>query len=263
MKICRFIVCLAFAVCVCFSCGCQQRQGDVITQASTIDALLAGSYGGFMTLDELEGYGDTGIGTFDSLDGEMAMIDGVIYQVRYDGSISRPQDSVTTPFASVLWFESEDTLELSGCDYDSLQEQIAGLIGSDNVPAAIVIEGRFSYVHTRSVPPQKKPYPPLVEVAKNQPEFTAENIKGRLVGFCLQQFVGKINVPGFHLHFISEDKSFGGHLLDIKVENATAEIDRCSGLNVRLPINDQDFADINLEKDRSGELEKSEKKRGS
>jgi acetolactate decarboxylase len=240
--------------------GCQQPQRNTITQASTIDAILAGSYGGFMTLDELSGCGDTGIGTFDSLDGEMAIIDGTIYQVRYDGRIKTPQLSETTPFASVLWFEPDSEISMTKCDYNQLQQKIKESIGSDNIPAAIMIEGNFSYVHTRSVPPQSRPYPPLVEVVKDQPEFTAENINGRVVGFFLPEFTSKINVPGFHLHFIADDLSFGGHLLDIKIENALASIDKCDRLNIILPIDKSDFATIDLKKDRSQELEKSEKK---
>lgn len=261
MKIFRFICFLFLAIFVSFNCGCQQRgRGDVIVQASTIDALLAGSYGGFMTLDELLTYGDTGIGTFDSLDGEMAVINGVAYQVRSNGVVSLPDGEDTTPFASVLWFAPDAYIEVEGCDYDSLCKQIKAEIGSDNIPTAIMIEGRFSFVHTRSVPKQNRPYPPLVEVVKNQPEFKAQDISGRLVGFYLPEFVSKINVPNFHLHFIADDLSFGGHLLDIKVGKAVVELDNCSQLNIILPISQDDFSRIDLKKDRTQELEKSENK---
>ena len=44
---------------------------ETLSQVSTINALLAGVYDGILTVGELKGYGDFGIGTFEGLDGEM------------------------------------------------------------------------------------------------------------------------------------------------------------------------------------------------
>ena len=49
-------------------------------------ALLDGIYDGEMTIGELLGKGNFGIGTFDALDGEMIILDGVCYQLRGDGT---------------------------------------------------------------------------------------------------------------------------------------------------------------------------------
>ena len=58
----------------------------VITQFSTIDALMAGVYDGFATIGELKAAGDTAIGTLDKLDGEMIMIGGDVWCVHADGT---------------------------------------------------------------------------------------------------------------------------------------------------------------------------------
>lgn len=44
---------------------------------STLDALMAGVYDGDLTVSELSAKGDFGLATFNHLDGEMIMLDGV------------------------------------------------------------------------------------------------------------------------------------------------------------------------------------------
>ena len=57
-----------------------------IFQNSLMTALLDGIYDGEMTIGELLGKGNFGLGTFDALDGEMVIIDGVCYQLKHDGT---------------------------------------------------------------------------------------------------------------------------------------------------------------------------------
>ena len=45
-------------------------------QYNTLGALMAGLYGGSFTIKELLEHGDLGIGTLDSIDGELIVIDG-------------------------------------------------------------------------------------------------------------------------------------------------------------------------------------------
>ena len=82
---------------------------------------------------------------------------------------------------------------------------------------AVMIQGEFSYVKTRSVPAQEKPYPPLAEVTKNQPTFEFTDVTGTMVGFRCPPYVTGINVPGYHLHFLTDDRTAGGHLLEFTV----------------------------------------------
>lgn len=43
--------------------------------------------------------------------------------------------------------------------------------------------GRFAAVKARSVPAQKPPYPPLLDVVKHQAVFDWTQVDGELVGF--------------------------------------------------------------------------------
>ena len=58
-------------------------------QYNTLSALMAGLYGGTLTIGELLEHGDLGIGTLDSIDGELIILDGKAYQAI--GSNGKPE----------------------------------------------------------------------------------------------------------------------------------------------------------------------------
>lgn len=239
-----------------FFCGCSQS--DRITQTSTIDALLAGAYDGQIECGKLLSSGDFGIGTFDRLDGEMAVLDGKVYQIKADGKVYRPAGNVKTPFATVCKFKPDTRFEIKWADFKTAESIINEKILNQNIFAAVKITGTFKYMKTRSVPAQNKPYPPLVEVAKNQPVFEMNEVRGTIVGFRSPPFVKGVNVSGFHFHFLSNDFTRGGHVLDFQLDAGKCEIDVCNELLLILPEDDI-LKDIDLSEDKSEELQKVEK----
>ncbi len=232
---------------------------DTLTQISTIDALLNGIYDGETSLKQLVGQGDFGIGTFQSLDGEMILMDGKIFQVTADGKVHVPEDNLKTPFAAVTFFEP-DVLHktLPDTEYKQLEQQLDTLLPTPNIFYGIKITGTFRKVKTRSVPKQQKPYPALKEVAKNQPVFEFENVKGTMIGFRCPPYVKGINVPGYHLHFLTKDQKGGGHVLNFTTENVQIAVDYTSRFSLILPEQDN-FYSTDLSTDKSKELEKIEK----
>lgn len=225
--------------------GCSTIPGDRVTQTSTIDALLAGVYDGSMTCGELLEYGDFGLGTFVGLDGEMIVLDGTVYQARTDGKIYAPADDTITPFATVCAFDPDLTFSPpAGVDYNGLKSIIDETAPNQNEFIAIKIKGSFSRMKVRSVPVQDKPYPPLAEVVKNQTIFELQDVKGTLVGFRSPAFVKGINVPGYHCHFISDDKKEGGHILDCEIISGTGEVDSCNEFLLILPGDSDRLEDI-------------------
>lgn len=253
-----FVILLALAL-LLPGCACRPP-ADTLTQTSTIDALLAGGYDGELASGELLRYGDLGIGTFDRLDGEMIVLDGRIYQVKADGRVYRPPGTLSTPFAAVVRFEPDEVVEISqGGDFAAITELLDSRIAEPNLFHAIRIQGRFAGMHTRSVPAQQKPYPPLAEVAEDQPEFVMTDISGTIVGFRCPAYVKGINVPGYHLHFLSDDRRHGGHILDFEIEEGMIEIDRCHRFLLIMPRDPAALQGLDLSRDRSAELEEVEK----
>jgi len=210
--------------------------GDVIFQTSTIGALMEGVYDGNFTYGELKRHGDFGLGTLNGLDGEMIGLGGVFYQVRSDGKVSVVPDGAMTPFAAVTFFEPDRSLTLAKpLTCNELENYIETLFPSKNIFYAIKVDGSFDYIKTRSVPRQKKPFPPLTEVVKHQSYFEFNDIKGTMGGFWFPAYVKDINVAGFHLHFITEDRQAGGHVLDCTVSSVKIEIDYSRDLDLSLP----------------------------
>jgi acetolactate decarboxylase len=238
---------------------CTAQDDDVLFQVSTIDALMQGVFDGFYSFNDLEAQGDFGIGTFDALDGEMIALDGDYYQVKADGVAYPVQGNMTAPFAAVTRFEVDQTAALENAgNLSELARQLDRHLPSPNAFYALRIDGTFPYVQTRSVPAQEKPYPRLAEAVKNQSVFNFTNVTGSVVGIWAPEFAKGVNVPGYHLHFITEDRKAGGHILDIQVANATAQVDVTAGFAMQLPSSG-DFYEVDLSGDLQEELEKIEK----
>lgn len=219
------IILLVVTLCVSVSFGIHGKN-DVLFQLSTISELKKGAYDGGTTFKQIKEHGDFGLGTFNKLDGEMIGLDGKFYQIKADGIAYDVSDSTKTPFAVVKFFKADKTLSVDKVmDHDQLIKYLDKVLPAKNLFYAIKIKGNFKYIKTRSVPKQKKPYPPLAEVIKNQPIFEFHNIRGTIVGFWFPQYMKELNVPAYHFHFITKDLKAGGHLLDCQIKNVKIEID--------------------------------------
>ncbi len=256
---------MTFVIALMVLSGCSVPQGsrkskDVLFQTSTINALLAGVYDGDMTFRTLRQHCDFGLGTVNALDGEMIGIGGEFYQIKTDGKAYLIADTMKTPFAEVTFFNPDTTRKIKDSigNYDQLKSYLNRLLSNKNIFYAIKIEGTFSYVKTRSVPRQQKPYPPLVDVVKNQVVFEFHQTKGTMVGFWCPAYVKGINVPGYHFHFITTDRKAGGHVLACSMQNVTVKIDPIPAFYMVLPRS-RAFDKIDLSGGKQKELEKVEK----
>ncbi len=210
---------------------------DLIFHYSVLKALDNGVLEGFLTVDELKKYGDLGIGTYNSLDGEMILLDHEVYRVYPDGQIVKPGDETLIPYTIVSFFEADDTLHMDGeIDYPSLIKHAEGMLPSKNLFYAFRISGNFEYMKCGGVAKQERPYDEsLLEILADRPVYEAENIAGTLVGFWCPEYIGDINTVGFHLHFISDDHSLGGHLMEFRATSLKIEFDAKFQYKIVLP----------------------------
>ena len=216
--------------------GGDERLHHTLFQTSTVEALLEGKYDGDVSFAELGARGDFGLGTLVALDGEMICLDGSFYQVKSDGRAYAVDDKARTPFAVVTIFEPDVSRSLPmPMDFEALCDHLDGTISGGAVCCAVRVDGSFEYVKTRSVPRQHKPYPPLAEVVKNQPTFELRDVSGSLVGFRFPDYAQGLNVSGYHFHFISADRSTGGHVLGCTLTSGELYIDREGDLRLELP----------------------------
>ena len=231
---------LILIVLIALGCAHAPRHQDTVFQNAPINALLAGCYSGTMSVGELGKHGDFGIGTLDALDGEMVALDNVFYQIQADGKALRLKNSSLSPFATVTFFNVGPEVSLPrAMGYEMFQAFLDSKLPSENLIYAIRVEGKFSSLKVRSAARQQKPYPVLTEAIKDQKVFELKDQEGTLVGFWFPAYVSGINVPGYHFHFLSKDKTLGGHVQDLEVESAHLQVDTSHGFKMHLPGNDE------------------------
>ncbi|MEE4378606.1 MAG: acetolactate decarboxylase [Candidatus Competibacteraceae bacterium] len=233
---------------------------DAVFQYSTINALLDGLYDGDLTIKHLSDYGNMGLGTVNGVDGELIVLDGEFYHVKADGHAYPLTPERETPFAVVKYFTTDHSEPLPAkLDYAALQKHLDKGIKTPNFFQAIRIDGTFSFLKVRSIPKQSKPYRPLAEVVHDdQVTFDYENAKGSLIGFRTPEYMKGLNVPGYHFHFLSENRKFGGHVLALVTTGGTIQFDEAASFQMALPEVEA-FAELNLGASRKKELDKVEK----
>jgi acetolactate decarboxylase len=237
-----------------------QVSHHTLFQVSTATALVEGVYQGAVRVGTLREHGDLGLGTFENLDGEMIVIDGQFYQVRSDGSVRECPDDVLSPYAVVTHFLPEVETMLDRCqNLSDLTSRFDGLRNTENLFFTLRVDGHFDYIHTRAMCRTREGVP-LVEAAAHQPEFEFRDVIGTLVGFWTPEYARALNVPGYHLHFLSSDRRQGGHLLQCRGTDLRLRLQREGDYRIALPEN-EDFLKADLRRDATADLDKIEKER--
>jgi acetolactate decarboxylase len=224
-------------------------------QISTSTALVEGVYGGSVPSSTLLENGNFGVGTFEGLNGEMVILDGEIYQAA--GNVRRRSDDFLVPFASVTHFREDAVVQI---------EKVASLKDielacdphrvSENLFYALRVDGVFDTIHARAVHPVPKGSR-LLDAAKTQLEFHFDNIEGTLVCLWSPRYSSSFSVPGYHFHFISKDRTKGGHVLDCSAQQLRVSIQIVSEYDVQLPVAGS-FLTTDLDRDPASDLAKAE-----
>jgi len=233
------------------------RPIHTLFQVSTSAALVEGLYQGAVRVSRLLRHGDFGLGTFIDLDGEMVVLDGVCYQASSTGAVRTVEADRLIPYAVVTRFNAEFSKQIDRLDsYNELVSVCDELRDSDNVFYAFRVEGRFSFVKTRVM----KAVPEgtgLRTAASGQQEFLFKEVEGTLVGLWSPGFAGSFSVPGYHFHFLSSDRSKGGHVLECNAPHISVAGCAINEMHVSLPETEE-FLKADLKRDPQDDLAKAE-----
>ena len=232
------------------------------TQISLFSVLLGGHYDGIVSVGEVKRFGNLAIATMDRLDGEVQMIDGVVYQACADGQVYLPGDDETIPFGTIADFSAEDTVRLAGIpSYEQFEARMDECCPRNDFPLAIRLVGCFNFMKVRTVRRQEKDGVGLAEAAKDEAVFEFKDVRGDLVGFRLPEYISGINAPGWHLHFMDADRKHGGHVLNVSLLEGDLSFCHAGDYHIRLPDSPAIFAGLDLNRDWSRELKKAEAER--
>jgi acetolactate decarboxylase len=225
-------------------------------QVSTSAALVQGVYEGAVSSRILLANGDFGLGTFERLDGEMVILDGAIYQAR-GNQVQRRDDDFAVPFATVTRLHGDEVFPIEritslkdlqlACDSDRI---------SDNFFYALRVDGVFESVHVRAVHPVTEGTR-LLDAAGIQMEFRFHDIEGTLVCIWSPKYSSSFSIPGYHFHFISKDRTKGGHVLNCAAKQLSARMQILCEYDVQLP-DGKSFLTANFNRDPASDLAKAE-----
>ena len=171
--------------------------------------------------------------------------------------MARPDDR--TPFAAVTWFTPDVTIDVhTATSRSDLLAEIDQHLSSENLFHAVRVNGSFSTVSTRTAARQEAPYPPLTEATESETQQSFTAVGGVVVGFRTPDYEQGISVAGYHLHFLNEDRTAGGHILEFVLEEGVVEISTLSEIHLSLPTSGPFLgADLHV-KDVDAAIRKSE-----
>ena len=238
-----------------------ENDRETIYQVALLQSLTQGYYDGIIKVSELRQHGDIGIGTFEGVNGEMIVLDGTVYQALGDGTVQKAADDETVPFSNVTFFDKDGSLELSDInDVNALKEKLNAMVEENgkNLFYFVKMSGTFEKMNVRSEIKQEKPYKTLDKALEtDQREFNYDNITGTVIALYCPDYMNGLNTPGWHFHFISEDRKLGGHILQLSVKDARAAFDLTDGFEMTLSRNPE-FQDMDLAKNMDEAIHRAE-----
>ncbi|WP_137598082.1 acetolactate decarboxylase [Paucilactobacillus kaifaensis] len=223
------------------------RDTTTLYQHGTLAMLVGGLFEGTLPLGELMEHGDTGIGTADCLDGEMVIVDGQAFKVQGSGDVIPLTPETKVPFAAVHFMDAQEHRSVVGMTDEQLKQQLLGELKMDNVFVGLRIDGTFTHMHTRAVNKQNRPFPNLTAATRVQPEFEQDQVSGTVVGYYAPHLFQGATVGGFHWHFLSSQKDFGGHILDFTIDQAEVSAQVLENLVQHLPVKNTEFREKQLD----------------
>ncbi|MFS7192140.1 acetolactate decarboxylase [Serratia proteamaculans] len=225
-----------------------------ITQFATVNSLLVGLYDGLFPVSHICSHGNFGIGCPDAMEGEMLINNGECYVAPAGRQPRLMGQDEKVAFAQMAWFEPSICLHVTGIrDKDRLTEILLEQAQTSNLFIGFRLTGTFSTVKIRQPPSGlTPPYPPLVEVLKEQTEVTYSDMRGTILGFWTPPQYQGTSVAGIHIHFLDEEKLCGGHVMDIEIEQGQLEIQLYHRFDLHLPT-DRVFLDADLNYENADE----------
>jgi acetolactate decarboxylase len=210
-------------------------------QASTMLALLNGNFDYTISIEYFMKNGNTGLGSYNGLNGEAIFLNGIAYNATASGNVKImdiPQTGVT--FGQISRFEEDASIpSIAVAAYASkkdLDEKLNAVLPRGiNYFYMIKAEGAFKKISVRSPYKQRKPFRPMSLVLKEMKSFTYENIEGTLVGVFTPSYADGLSARGWHLHFLSKDLTKGGHVTDLSGEGLSVKVNLLDKYEVKLP----------------------------
>lgn len=222
---------------------------NALYQHGTMALLVPGLLKGTTTVENLLAHGDIGIGSGEGLDGELIILNNIAYSIKANGDIVKVDMNYPIPFANVHFANFTLLKVYKAVSKAELSQIILNSAPLANLFFSIKIKGKFSKIHVRTGKKFSEPYPTLIEAAEAQIEYTKANVMGFLIGYYAPELFHGCCVSGFHMHFLSEDRQFGGHIIDYHLDEGEVYIQIFDTLVQHFPTDYSAFTQHDFSKD--------------
>lgn len=195
-----------------------------------------GYYDAVTTVRQARKHGNFGVGQFAALDGELTVVDGCFYHAKADGSVTLADEDSELCFAQLSFYDPESEWDVSaGVTDQTFGHFLSGQMSFANSFCAFRISGTFDHIVPTAPPAVQKPYPPFSGVGALRKSFPGTNIAGRIVGYYSPVFAGDTGIPGYHFHFVSDDRLSSGHVTSFTLSAGRVDAERINEYCLRMP----------------------------
>ncbi|RHZ56256.1 acetolactate decarboxylase [Aspergillus thermomutatus] len=229
-----------------------------IYQFSLIGSLMHGVCHDGIPASHILQKGTHGLGTVADLDGEIVVVDSEAYHFTSAGVVRRLASTDTIPFAMMTDFHPTTTTQLASLDTEGLLEHVSPLLGPGrNYFLAVRVDAFFPSLSVRIIPKRENPDEALGDLTRRQSVTSIENSTGSLVGFWSPEYTAGLSVAGFHLHYLSDDRRAGGHVLDFRAHEASVSVAVVREYHIELPVTGE-FRETGIKVPELAEVEQAE-----
>jgi acetolactate decarboxylase len=158
---------------------------------------------------------------------------------------------VVTRFGSPAPVVLDDVADLA-----ALTAAVDAMRDSANVFFAVRVDGHFDAVHVRAAC-RTAPGIPLAAATEHQAEFELVGVDGTMVGFWSPPYASGFEIAGYHLHFLTDDRTAGGHVLGCRGRELRVQLQEESDVHLALPDTDA-FRAADLTGDPTADLDRAE-----
>jgi acetolactate decarboxylase len=189
-----------------------------VYQTVPLAHLESGNYKSTISVQQFKSIGNFGLGIFENFDGEAILFNGNVFQAKGNGQVVVPPESAKLLLGSCMLFDVEKRFMMRNvASYTEFKKALTTHYATNQCIRALQIEGTFNSITVSCNQKQVSPCKPFSQATRLAKEHTWKEVKGTLIGFWLTPSVPDAVMPsGFHLVFISEDRTKGGKVLDFE-----------------------------------------------
>ncbi|MDB6176314.1 acetolactate decarboxylase [Paracoccus sp. Z330] len=212
----------------------------MISQYGLPLTLMNTIYEGTITAREMKKQGTIGVGVSNQLNGELTVVDGVVYQIAADGTSTVAPDELQAPYISMIDFRPDRTVTIADVtSFKDLSDKLSRNYGAVNSFYAFRATGLFDHVKMASAHAVEDGDTDFFAYLDSRQMYSVDRTDGTMVGIFTPEYLATVSIPGLHFHFQTADNKTGGHVEDVRFDSMVFEVQQLDRIDVSLPMVDE------------------------